>query len=625
MDILNWLYLAKNKFIRTAPSSDKDLLVLGAKVGFNKRGDLYQNYAMSVNDLATYVNESAAGNCPIQMNFKPGSIGEKVSFTKVSGSDPEIYKDVIIPGLLEITRDNGGGGIYNIAQEGNFNGGVSPINTEWTTQYLDPTNTGWTPLWDLTSRTYDNWRNAIETPSGDPAPPMYVGLPAVMKYDDGAIIKYYLILFTEWGVGNENQYGFAYDRYEILDSVFFEQPSADNTTTPQVIDIISDGVQITRSYEGGALYNPLFESQGVNYGASPANTRWNSEFTDSRAGYSGFDDLSNLESRIYTAFIQALDANIGQNLPGTDLIMHDVTTDLYYKVEFDTWAQGCGGGGDIGDIGVGGVADYDITNPGSGYPDSNYHITGVGGNGTDLELYVSVSGGIPAIIDGNSDFGQNYQVGDIITFPYPGVTDVFTIEVTEICSQGGFAYTRTVIPQSCGVKFADGTIMNTAVTAGGAAGTEMNYVTGLLSPQVESDFIALPDTITDDGGTTYKTYKLGGIANFNAPGTTAYSYLIGVISGDSNLKMINDATVIGANGVTTYTGVSGKFTVNALVKDASTGAAIPLTFATIVLDNTIAGSNDYFVSIVATAGASWSGTAYIDIEFMSDQTLSYYN
>lgn len=55
MDILNWLYLAKNKFVRTTPSSDKDLMVFGAKVGFNKRGDLYQNYAMSIEDFAANI------------------------------------------------------------------------------------------------------------------------------------------------------------------------------------------------------------------------------------------------------------------------------------------------------------------------------------------------------------------------------------------------------------------------------------------------------------------------------------------------------------------------------------------------------------------------------------------
>ena len=55
MDILNWLYLAKNKFVRTTPSSDKDLMVFGAKVGTTKRGDLYQNYAMSIEDLGNEI------------------------------------------------------------------------------------------------------------------------------------------------------------------------------------------------------------------------------------------------------------------------------------------------------------------------------------------------------------------------------------------------------------------------------------------------------------------------------------------------------------------------------------------------------------------------------------------
>jgi len=169
------------------------------------------------------------------------------------------------------------------------------------------------------------------------------------------------------------------------------------------------------------------------------------------------------------------------------------------------------------------------------------------------------------------------------------------------------------------------TVEDFAAYVASTTGTQMNYVTGILDPEAESDFIQLPDTITTDGGGLLNTYKLGGIVNFSAPGISAYSYLIGVISGDARLRLINDASVIGALGVTTYNGVSGKFTVNALVKDASTGAAIPLTFATIVLDNTIFAPEEYFVSIVATAGASWVGTAYIDIEFMSDQTLVYFN
>ena len=617
MDIINWVYLLKSKLIkRTVQNPEQDLLVIGNKVSYAKRGDKYQSYGMTVQDFATYVNESLVGNCPIEMNFKPGSIGEKVSFTKVSGSDPEDNNDVIIPGLLEITRGNGGGGIYNIAVEPNYStGNDSPQYTFWNTQYVDPANTSWASLWDVQNRTYTDWRSAVDGFNNDPVPPQYVGMPAVMKYDDGDIVRYWLIMFTEWGVGQYNEYGFAYDRYEILPAVEFSQPSASNTNTPNVIDILSDGVHITRSYEGGQIYNVVNEPYAHN-GVSPRNTKWNSSFTDSRTDYSGFQDLSNLESRVYSDFANALDVQIGNNVLDTDLIMHDMTTDLYYKVQFSEWAQGCD------NVGPGGPTSWDIDNAGSDYPNGGYYdVTATGGSGINASVAIQVSGGIPTDIQFNG--GENYQVGDFITLTYPGVTDPTVIEVTEVCSMGGFTYTRTVIPQSCGVKFADGTIMNTAPT-GGTTGTAMNYTQGLLSPQVESDFISLPDTITNAVGMTFNTYKLGGIASFSAPGTSAYSYLIGVISGDNKLALINDASVIGAN-VNTYDQVSGKFAVNAHVRDQASGNIIPLGFATIVLDNTIASPNDYFVSIVATAGASWEGKAYIDIEFMSNQVLAYYN
>ena len=47
MDILNWLYLVKKKFARdTVENPDKDLIVLGADVSFQKRGDKYQSYVV---------------------------------------------------------------------------------------------------------------------------------------------------------------------------------------------------------------------------------------------------------------------------------------------------------------------------------------------------------------------------------------------------------------------------------------------------------------------------------------------------------------------------------------------------------------------------------------------------
>jgi hypothetical protein len=51
MDILNWLGIKKQNLIRTTLDSPQDLLVLGADVSFQKRGDKYQSYAMPTKDF----------------------------------------------------------------------------------------------------------------------------------------------------------------------------------------------------------------------------------------------------------------------------------------------------------------------------------------------------------------------------------------------------------------------------------------------------------------------------------------------------------------------------------------------------------------------------------------------
>lgn len=61
MDILNWLYLAKNKFVRASIDNPKDLMIFGAKVGANKRGDIYQNYAMEITDFAATLPAGPTG------------------------------------------------------------------------------------------------------------------------------------------------------------------------------------------------------------------------------------------------------------------------------------------------------------------------------------------------------------------------------------------------------------------------------------------------------------------------------------------------------------------------------------------------------------------------------------
>ena len=54
MDILNWLYVQTAGLVKTtANNPETDLVALGANVGFNKKGDKYQTYAMSIKDMVS--------------------------------------------------------------------------------------------------------------------------------------------------------------------------------------------------------------------------------------------------------------------------------------------------------------------------------------------------------------------------------------------------------------------------------------------------------------------------------------------------------------------------------------------------------------------------------------------
>ena len=64
------------------------------------------------------------------------SFGPTVEFERPDYSASTI--DVIVPGVLEIKRDNNGGGIYNVAVEGSFNSSVSPSGTTWNSNFTSP-------------------------------------------------------------------------------------------------------------------------------------------------------------------------------------------------------------------------------------------------------------------------------------------------------------------------------------------------------------------------------------------------------------------------------------------------------------------------------------------------------
>jgi hypothetical protein len=80
MDIVNWVYLKKAELIRENLSDPTDLVLLGADVTFEKRGDKYLSYAMTTADFADAIaGIIGAGSGTVSSIDVNGGIGISVS------------------------------------------------------------------------------------------------------------------------------------------------------------------------------------------------------------------------------------------------------------------------------------------------------------------------------------------------------------------------------------------------------------------------------------------------------------------------------------------------------------------------------------------------------------------
>ena len=289
----------------------------------------YVAAATEVNRVINNVNskfkaiEAAGLGSKLTLDFK--SVGPKVTFTKKNyGSEV----DVIIPGVLELTRGDNHG-LYNIAvDEGYYNG--APGNTSWNSSYTDSGTHGWYNLANAFSRGFNNWGAAVNH-----NPPSLVGKELLMF--ENTSNRMWMIKFLSW-TQNNNGGGFSYERYEVALYVDFEKPDYQT----EVQDVITPGKTVLARQNYGPLFNSALETYS-NDGYSPLGTEWNSTFIDS-SSY-GYDNIDNVRSRKYGTFVDALNGEVGSNLPGTELIMHDLASDTYWKFEFSYWTQHGNGGG----------------------------------------------------------------------------------------------------------------------------------------------------------------------------------------------------------------------------------------------------------------------------------------
>jgi hypothetical protein len=174
---------------------------IAADTGSHKR----QNAAEAIPQLFELIRSALLDN-PINtqsiiLEQDPGYglIGNPVVFTSV---DYGTEVDIIIPGMLEITRGDDKG-LYNQAAELEFDdtGYTSPLDTEWNS------SDGWGDLSDIGDRVYGTWTDAH---GGDPLG--MIGVEQVMR--ETITGRYFKIKILSWTDG-ANGGGFSYERQEV--------------------------------------------------------------------------------------------------------------------------------------------------------------------------------------------------------------------------------------------------------------------------------------------------------------------------------------------------------------------------------------------------------------------------
>jgi len=269
-------------------------------------------------------------SCGEKFTVNPNTLGPKVSFRRVDNA-PNV-RDIIIPGVLEIARGNTQG-IYNYAQQEGWDN-EGPAGTEWNSNFTDASNYGWNQLGTVNDRTFDTWKNSLNNNVGQ----NIIGKQLVMRsLNTGQI---FLIIFTQWSVGESGgKGGFAYDRYEVFPATNFYRPAS----SPNTVDIISEGLILKRDNIRG-IYNFVLETEyNRDTDLSPLGTEWNSSYIDENLN--GWSNLNNVRSRVYGSWKDAINNNpLDAVNNGLQLVMHDLSTDLYWQFIFTDWGSGEGGG-----------------------------------------------------------------------------------------------------------------------------------------------------------------------------------------------------------------------------------------------------------------------------------------
>jgi len=180
------------------------------------------------------------------------------------------------------------------------------------------------------------------------------------------------------------------------------------------------GVGITRSNDGGGIYNPYREGEWDS-DVSPSGTLWNTD---------GWADFSDVESRNYTNLYAAFGSGgLGNKIVGAECVMYLPDNGKYYAVKFTQWTQNNNGGGfaytrqelDLDSLETG-IGFQDGTRQTTAYVPTNVKLTSPGNRRIEevygykqVSVTVTTTGNTITTTSANSNENGTWQVNIVAT------------------------------------------------------------------------------------------------------------------------------------------------------------------------------------------------------------------
>ncbi len=237
---------------------------------------------------------------------------------------------------------------------------------------------------------------------------------------------------------------------------------------------------------------------------------------------------------------------------------------------------------------------------------------------------VTITGGTNIQITGTyPNFGVNFTGGTILKYYVSASTP------TGIINDGDRWFNTTDGVELVYVTDGDGSQWvqpnNGGSNTGSTGGETITLVAG-SDPSVESGMYKTNNKV-DLGGTMYDVYKIN--ARVRLPGgTNTYVNYIGLVTNNTSTTFIPSATkgLVNASDPT-FVQVQSPLGVSALVYDETLLFAAPIDLMTINNDNTLGGTNEYYIFSIAANTNNFSCDMWVDYEFLvpENDTLTFSN